>query len=206
MTRSHQTLPDRLGGMTAEEIPAWFIPPPEGFTAEDLDRLPGLPRRAELIDGSLVLMSPQTKWHSRVVHYLRQALSDQASEHWNADSEMSVRLGTRDRPEPDVLLVSATSYQRPEPSTFYLPEDVLLVVEVVSADSEARDRERKPQLYARAGIRHFWRMERQDEGTVAYAYELDPATHSYGLAGIFHDRIKLTAPFPIEIDLKALDS
>ncbi|MDQ0763417.1 hypothetical protein QFZ32_003538 [Streptomyces canus] len=38
----------------------WPIPPPEGWTADDLDRIPGLPPHTELIDGSLVFMSPQT--------------------------------------------------------------------------------------------------------------------------------------------------
>jgi hypothetical protein len=37
-----------------------------------------------------------------------------------------------------------------------------------------------------------------------YVYELDPATKSYGLTGIFHDRLKTTAPFDIEIDLTAV--
>ena len=31
----------------------WPVPPPEGFTADDLDRIPDLPPHTELIDGSL---------------------------------------------------------------------------------------------------------------------------------------------------------
>jgi hypothetical protein len=41
------------------------IPPPEGWTADDPDRIPGLPPHAELIDGSLVLTGPQTALHGR---------------------------------------------------------------------------------------------------------------------------------------------
>ncbi|MFB8031047.1 hypothetical protein ACFQ6U_25245 [Streptomyces sp. NPDC056465] len=32
------------------------VPPPQGWVAEDLDRLPDLPRRTELIDASLVFL------------------------------------------------------------------------------------------------------------------------------------------------------
>ena len=59
--------------------------------------------------------------------------------------------------------------------TTYQPADVLLAVEVVSAESEIRDRERKPVLYAEAGIVHFWRIEQKDGRPTVYVYELDPA-------------------------------
>lgn len=73
--------------------------------------------------------------------------------------------------------------------TWYKPEDVILAVEVVSADPRERDREVKPRKYAAAGVPHFWRVEkdRHMELPVVYVYELDPATKSYGLTGIFHD-------------------
>jgi Uma2 family endonuclease len=80
---------------------------------------------------------------------------------------------------------------------------VVLVVEIVSPDSVVRDRERKPQLYAPAGIPHFWRVENMDNRAVVYAYELDPATKTYGRTGIFHDRLQITVPFDIDLDLAA---
>jgi len=43
-------------------LPEWLYPGPDGgWTADDLDALPpDAPRRIELIDGALVLMSPQS--------------------------------------------------------------------------------------------------------------------------------------------------
>ncbi|WP_245649705.1 hypothetical protein [Nocardia shimofusensis] len=68
-----------------------------------------------------------------------------------------------------------------------------------------RDRETEPLKYANAGIPHFWRVERgADDRVVVYAYELDPATNRYVPVGIFHDRVRISAPFPIDIDLTAL--
>lgn len=90
--------------------------------------------------------------------------------------------------------------------TSYRAEDVVLVVEVVSPESRSRDRERKPQLYGKAGIPHFWRVENADGRPVVYVYELDPATNCYALSGIHHDQLRLTVPFDIDIDLRDIDS
>jgi Uma2 family endonuclease len=118
--------------------------------------------------------------------------------------EMTVTLGRKQRPEPDLLAVRADAATGPDQTTF-LPEDVILAVEVVSPDSQVRDRERKPQLYARAGIPHFWRVEDMDDRAVVYVYEIDPATSTYGLTGIHHKQLKLDLPYPIDIDLTEID-
>jgi Uma2 family endonuclease len=84
--------------------------------------------------------------------------------------------------------------------------DVVLAIEVVSPASEARDRERKPQLYARAGIPHFWRVE-QGHGRhpVVYVYVLDEVTGTYVATNIFRDHVKTPVPFTIDIDLTEID-
>ena len=77
--------------------------------------------------------------------------------------------------------------------------------EVVSAESEVRDRERKPVIYAQAGIVHFWWVEETDDRPTVYVYELDPATRTYALMGIHHDRLKVSVPFDVDIDLTEAD-
>ncbi|XRQ02898.1 Uma2 family endonuclease [Actinomadura welshii] len=190
--------------MDAASLPDWVIPPPDGFTADDFLRMRGLPRHTELIDGSLVFVSPQEKWHTRVLRMLTEALDRQAPEAFRAEQEMAVRLAKRQALEPDVLIVTTEAYERTDPSTHYLPEDVVLAVEAVSPDSVERDRDTKPRRYAAAGIKHFWRVEKEEERTVVYVYERDPATGSYVPNGIYHDRLKVTVPFDIEIDLTAV--
>ncbi len=64
-----------------------------------------------------------------------------------------------------------------------------------------RDRERKPELYAQAGIPHYWRVERAADAAIVYTYELDPATHAYVATGIHRGGFKVEVPFPVEIDL-----
>lgn len=182
----------------------WARPPVGGWTADDLDKLPNLPPHTELIDGNLVFMSPQTSFHSRTMRLLENALLGQAPEDLDVIREMSVRLDSRNRPEPDVLVFRADANTGPR-QTWFGPESVVLAVEVVSEDSEDRDREVKPHKYAAVGIPHFWRVEENEGLPVVYVYELDPATSTYLLTGIHHDRLKLTTPFAITIDLTAVN-
>lgn len=186
--------------MTAEPLPAWAVPPPDGFTSDDLDRLTDLPPHTELIDGSLVFVSPQMRFHALVIDLLVSALRAAAPVSLRVRREMTVTLGPRQRPEPDLIVVHESADRGPEQTT-YQPDDVVLAVEVVSPDSVVRDRERKPQLYARAGITHFWRVENVDGRAVVYVYELDPSTGSYALTGIHHEKLELSVPFTVRIDL-----
>jgi Uma2 family endonuclease len=196
--------------MTAELH--WPYVPPDGWTAADLDHIsPDGPygeldalKRIELIDGELIVMSPQTEFHRRVVERLRGELDRQAPKALTATREMDVVLGERQRPCPDVSVVSKAAAAADLNRTYYEAADVVLVVEVVSKSSEIRDRETKPRRYAQAGIKHFWRVENSDGQPVVYVYELDPATATYALTGIFHDRLETNVPFPVDVALDAL--
>jgi Uma2 family endonuclease len=182
----------------------WVRPPQGGWTADDLDELPNLPPHTELIDGSLVFVSPQTSFHMRTIRLLDMALLDQVPDEFDVYREFTVTLDRHNRPEPDVMVVRAGADTGPK-DTRLLPADVILAVEVVSEDSVQRDRKAKPQKYAAAGIPHFWRVEESEGLPVVYAYELDPATRAYVSAGVHHDKLRLTVPFPIDIDLTAID-
>ncbi|MGI8336339.1 Uma2 family endonuclease [Actinomadura scrupuli] len=118
-------------------------------------------------------------------------------------SRMDVKLGHRMRPCPDVLVIDAVVAEDDD-RTCYRPDEVQLVIEVVSPESEERDRKTKPQRYAEAGIEHFWRVEDVAGAPVAYVYELDPATRAYALTGIHHGRLTVPVPFKIDLDLDAL--
>jgi Uma2 family endonuclease len=181
----------------------WLIPPAEGYFAVDLDTIPGLPRHTELIDGSLVVAGRQTVFHMRTLRALESAPTDQAPEEYEAVRQMTVTLGPKQRPEPDIMITWAAAETSPD-QTNYKPEDVLLVVEVVSTESRVRDRERKPQLYAAARFQHYWRVEDENGRPVVYTYELDPATKSYVPTGIQRGRLTASWPFLVDIDLDVI--
>ncbi|SCK32508.1 Uma2 family endonuclease [Streptomyces sp. WMMB 322] len=187
--------------MTA--LPDWMRPPrAEGWFAEDLDRLPEAPRHTELIDGALVfMMSPQRSWHGRLVTSLTTTLMDATPAGLDVEREMTIRLDERNRPEPD-LLVTTAPYDPDR--TWYAPQEVQLVVEVVSPESAHRDRTVKLRKYAEAGIPHYWCVEDEGNAPVVHVYELDGPTGVYTPAGIFRGFLERPVPFAIRLDLERL--
>ncbi|MER0241234.1 Uma2 family endonuclease [Streptomyces sp. HSW2009] len=188
--------------MTAESLRPWPVPPPNGYTVDDLFALPDLPPHTELIDGSLVFVSPQQVFYMATMHLLESGLHRTLPGHLRVGREMTVVLGPCNALEPDLFVVRKEAL-RSRRQTSFEAADVLLVVEVVSPDSGARDRDTKPRKYAAAGIPHFWLVEMagEEDQPVVYTYERDPVTQAYGLSGIHHDRLKLSVPYALDIDL-----
>ncbi|MFF0222678.1 Uma2 family endonuclease [Streptomyces sp. NPDC004629] len=195
------------GTMSVEHHVQWPVPPQDGYTVDDLFTLPDLPPHTELIDGTLVFVSPQRRFHGNMVDLLVFGLrSSGLPAEFRVSREMTVVLDKRNGPEPDVSVIRADAITGPE-QTSYRAKDVLLAVEVVSPDSESRDRTTKPQKYATAGIPNFWRVEASGASgrPVVHVYELDPLTKAYVHMGMHRDRIKVDKPYPIDIDLTAID-
>ncbi|MCL3993970.1 Uma2 family endonuclease [Streptomyces achromogenes] len=195
--------------MTAESVEhrvQWPVPPQDGYTVDDLFTLPDLPPHTELIDGSLVFVSPQRYFHFAVIHLLANGLRSTVPPDLKVACEMTVVLDRRNGPEPDISVVRKEAVTGPR-QTCFKAADVLLAVEVVSPDSEARDRDYKPHKYAAAGIPHYWLVEMagQDDHPVVQVYERGEATGTYALTGIFHDQVKVSVPYDIHIDLTAFE-
>ncbi|WPW29376.1 Uma2 family endonuclease [Streptomyces atratus] len=173
-----------------------------GYTVDDLFTLPELPPHTELLDGSLVFASPQQIFHSTMVDLLVTGIRRATPPKLKVRRDMTVVLDRHNGPEPDISIIRAEIELGPD-ETLYRTADVLLAVEVVSPDSEARDRDTKPQKYAAAGIPNFWLVEMAgtDRHAVVRVYELDPVSKTYALTGIHHDRLKTGVPFRIDIDI-----
>jgi Uma2 family endonuclease len=188
----------------------WPSSPPWGWTADDLDLLPpdgpnGEPdffKRVELISGALTFGASQNRFHERVIRGLTNSLNAQAPDGSIATVRMDVKLGHRMRFCPDVVMIDTAADN--DDRTFFTPDEVRLVVEVASPESEERDRKFKPSRYAKAGVTHFWRVEENDRKPVVYVYELDPATKVYALTGIHHGKLSVPVPFQIDVDLDEL--
>lgn len=178
----------------------WPIPPEGGWTADDLDRLPNLPPHTELIDGSLVFVSPQTLFHARAVDFFNWQLQSVAPADLEVIREFTIDIDRQNRPEPDVVVVRADVVEDPEQTRFPAAA-VVLAIECVSEDSVSRDRETKPIKYARAKIPHYWRVENEKGRAAVHAFELEPTTGTYTSVGIFRERMKIDVPFPVDLDL-----
>ncbi len=170
-----------------------------------MDLLPPEAPRMELIDGTLVLLTPQTRFHSRAKARTAHRLQGFLPAGVEVLVSMTMKLGKYQRPEPDVLVYRDRGDDDRQSSTHIPAEDVLLVVEIVSEESRERDRTTKPMKYAAAGIPHFWRIEPEETGPAIHVYELDGAEQPrYVPTVIARERLKLDVPFTIDIDVKAL--
>ena len=178
--------------------PTLPLTPPGGWT---LDNLPSdLPKHTELIWGTLV-MSPQRAWRMAAVDALKALMREQCPKQFAVKREMAVRKSSRSAPEPDLSVIKAAAALDWDKS-IYLPEEVLLVAEVVSPESEERDREDKPFLYATMGIPTFWLIERdKDNAPLVHEHQLVDGT--YRLTRTHTDRLTTEIPFPIDIPLEA---
>ncbi|MET9256666.1 Uma2 family endonuclease [Streptomyces sp. NPDC003717] len=177
------------------------------FTLDDLFTLPNLPCRADLIDGRLHFHDPQSSFHSVTVDLLVSGLRRSAPTAFDVSRNMTVVIDRRNGPEPDVSLIRAEAITGWDQMS-YRAEDVVLAIEVVAKDTEARDRGIKPRKYAAAGIHHFWlvSMDRESQRPVVEVYEHDAVTGTYALTGIHHDHLKISVPYDIDIDLTAIDN
>jgi len=185
--------------VTAEMVaPAWMH---EQVTAEQYDswsteQCAGI----EIVDGMVVVSPSASKRHNRLARLLANALEAAAGPDWNADTDFDVRL--QDIPltnrRPDVVVYRADTID----ITPTRPEHVLLVAEIVSPGSETTDRIVKLNQYAKSGIAFYWRIEHAATGIpLVYTYVLDPATRAYRDADVFAGVVKVSAPFPVEVDL-----
>jgi Uma2 family endonuclease len=137
------------GPMTEEEFVAWCD--------EDV--------KAEWVDGEVILMSPSSSRHVRIVTWLSRVVGDFVEEHDLGEvfgGELMVRFAAlRRRRVPDVMFVAKGRLGLVEKNHFEGAPD--LAVEVVSPDSETRDRRDKLRDYARAGVREYWIIDPDEE-------------------------------------------
>jgi Uma2 family endonuclease len=86
-----------------------------------------------------------------------------------------------------------------------VPEDLVLVVEVVSPSSVSTDRLAKPAEYARAGIGVYWRVETDPQLSLT-AYVLRAGARVYTELGTWlpGQTARLQEPFPIDVVIDRL--
>ncbi|GAA1790951.1 hypothetical protein GCM10009682_11210 [Luedemannella flava] len=124
--------------------------------------------RYELNRGTLTIMPPADDDHNAIVTELIVWLMTGRFTAREVLANSGIRTSRDDGGigrSPDVM-VRIPPIEGARRTVWLDPDDVLLVVEVVSAGSEDLDRIIKPREYAEAGVPWFWRVERDGEPTV----------------------------------------
>lgn len=187
--------------MTA--LPDWMVHSGAGLTVADYEALPEeVCRQIEIVDGGVVASLSPGREHQRITRRLANALEAAVPEGFAVEFDVDLRL--RDVPllqrRPDVVVFDASL---PDGETLR-PDRCLLVVEVMSEGSVTTDQIDKPAEYAASRIRHFWRVEHDDHSITVFRYQLDPATRAYGLVGLDEDKLIVSDPVRLEVDLETL--
>jgi Uma2 family endonuclease len=130
--------------MTYEEFLAWA----------DEDTL------AEWVDGEVVMYSPASRQHQNIADFLTSVMRTFVEQRdlgvvLSAPFQMKLEHGR----EPDVLFVAREHLERLKETYLDGPAD--LVVEIVSPESEGRDRGDKFYEYARGGVPEYWLIDPQ---------------------------------------------
>jgi Uma2 family endonuclease len=177
-------------------------PPPSGeWTTDDLDSLPDDGLRRELLDGALLMSPSPTRLHQTIAGRLMVALEASCPAEWDVTQAVEIRISRKRAFIPDVLVARLDAAVH-NPS-WYLPEDVVLAVEIVSPGSTSMDRWLKPGAYAEAGIPFFWRVEIEG-GLTVHAHRLDPSSVAYEETDVFTKELTVTEPWPITLSLPTL--
>lgn len=134
--------------------------PPTLFTREDYMRLPeSFP--AELIRGELKKMPSPTRRHQQIVRRLVALCLGLLDEERLYFAPMDVFVDDLNVLQPDVLVLDDPS--QGDAKQVPLP---MLVVEVLSPSTAARDRRVKTEIYLEAGVREVWLVD-VEAGAVA---------------------------------------
>lgn len=134
--------------------------PRRKFTADEVERMveAGIlagDERVELLEGELVLVSPQGTRHAALVSELDRLLAGVYEGSAHVRVQVPIDAGPRSRPEPDLAVARGRplDYVERHPGR----RDLWLVVEVaVTTIAEAR---RKLPIYARVGVPVVWVLD-----------------------------------------------
>ena len=126
--------------------------------------------RAEWVDGEVILMSPASKAHQNLNGFLSSLLRHFVEAHGLGrilippfQMKLSGRPSGR---EPDLLFVSEAKLTNLKRNYLESPAD--MVVEIVSPDSQARDRGDKFYEYEEAGVTEYWILDQSKKRAEFY--------------------------------------
>ena len=141
-------------------------------------------QHVELLDGTIVDMSPKSPAHISVVSRLVRHFA--TAPRWWMQVQDPIEIPPDSEPEPDIVL----SASEPAPGT--LLRRAALVVEV-ALSSQSIDRNVKSRLYARAGIPTYWLID--VPGRVVEV-RTQPGERGYASAASF--RLGEAVPSPLQ--------
>ncbi len=128
--------------------------------------------RAEWVDGEIIIMPPANFEHDDLSTWLTTLIRMFIEEHdlGIMCANVSVRFGAlRRRRDPDLFFISKDRQNLMRPTHFDGAPD--LAMEIVSPDSQSRDRREKFTEYQKAGVREYWIIDPLSKTVELYRLE-----------------------------------
>jgi Uma2 family endonuclease len=126
---------------------------------------------AEWVDGEVILMSPVNFQHAKIAAFLLHLVRAYVDDHDAGEvvtEPFQLRFARlRRRRSPDVVFISMARSNRIEATHLEGPAD--LIMEVVSPQSQTRDRREKYLEYQSAGVREYWIVDPLSKSVEAYS-------------------------------------
>jgi Uma2 family endonuclease len=144
----------------------------------------------ELLDGTIVSISPQNSAHAGTSDRLHRALVTAVGTTAHVRGQLPIILDDWSEPEPDVAVcrLDPFDYTRSHPRA----SDIFLICEVASS-SLAYDRGEKAAAYAASGIPAYWIVD-VDARTIEVRTDPDAADARYRRASIATEHDTLATP------------
>ena len=141
--------------------PPVTLAPPTRMTYEEFLEWADEDTRAEWVDGEVILVSPASKPHQSLLRFLVALLSyfveaNDLGELLFAPFQMKLSTRPSGR-EPDLLFIAKAHLARLKNTYLDGPAD--LVIEIVSPESQSRDRGEKFYEYEQARIPEYWMLD-----------------------------------------------
>lgn len=174
------------------------------MTREEYWELPEGAPRCELINGEVVVVPAPDEWHQEVSSALNDNLRQYVLENGLGRvffAPVALTLPDETELQPDLVVLQAG---HPDLGTRFksITHPPLLVIEVLSRSTRVRDRKVKSELYALAGIPHYW-MADPDRRTIEAWSLVDGVYETSGFA--IAPSTAAFQPFPdLTLDLDAI--
>ena len=136
----------------------------------DLERAPEDGRRYELYDGEVFVVPAPVPRHQVVQQLIAEALHRHVSAHggFSVGSPIDIVFSEYDVLQPDVVLFTAERAHLVDLDRV-IRDAPDLCVEILSPSTEATDRGRKMQMFARYGVREYWIVDPSARAIEVYA-------------------------------------
>jgi Uma2 family endonuclease len=144
-------------GLLEPEAPALEFPP---MSEEEFEAWCDEDTRAEFVAGKVIILSPVSLLHDRIMWFLGRLIGTYLELRGGGrlrGPEIQVRLRQGLRRVPDLLFVATEHEDRLRPARIEGPPDAAW--EIVSSESEERDRFDKHAEYEATGVREYWIVE-----------------------------------------------